>query len=92
MEPLAIELGLLQTVVGRQVLGFGFDKRYGYRLALGIYRHTQEVVHTALGALARFAVHNLNCAGGFFAADQVFGPTSGVQGGVDQFGSGVGFA
>ena len=77
--------------VGRQVLGLGLDQRHGDRLRVGVDLDAQRVVHAAPGLLARLAVDDLDGAGGFFSADQVFGPATGVDRRIDQLGSGVRF-
>ncbi|MBI1845356.1 MAG: hypothetical protein HY294_04095 [Candidatus Rokubacteria bacterium] len=91
VEPLArgIRLGLLEPVRRRQGLGFCFDQRHRDGLARGIDPHAQDVVDASASPPARATVHDLDGAGRFLAADQVFRPAARVQGRVDQLGASV---
>jgi len=73
-------------------LAFGFDEGDGDGLGVGVDFDAEGVVDAPAGALARLPVDDLDGAGGFLTADQVFGPTAGVDGRVYELGSGVGFA
>jgi len=89
---MGVRLGLFQAVVGRQVFGLGFDDGDGDGLGVQVDSDAKGVVNPALGALARPAVDDFDGASGFLAFDKVFGPTTGVDGRVDEFGTGIGFA
>lgn len=89
---MGVRLGLFQAVVGGQVFGLGLDDGDGDGLGVQMDSDAEGVVNAALGALARPAVDDLDGARGFLAFDKVFGPTTGVDGGVDKFGTGIGFA
>jgi hypothetical protein len=62
------------------------------RLSVYIDLHAKNVIDPAARAPSRFAADNLNRACGLFAPNEVLGPTTLVNGGVNQFGSGVRFA
>jgi hypothetical protein len=48
--------------------------------------------HPALGSLPRLALYDLDGTGGFLPPDEVLGPPPAMKGGINQFGSGIGFA
>ena len=94
IEPLAggVEFGLFQAVGRRQVFGLGFDQGNRDRLRPRVHLDTQDVIHPPPGAPPGEPVNDVNCRGGFFAADEVFCPSTGVDGGIDELGSRVRFA
>ncbi|HUX00191.1 MAG: hypothetical protein WBD63_07750 [Phycisphaerae bacterium] len=89
---MGVRLGLFQAVVGGQVLGLGLDEGDGDGLGVQVDSDAEGVVNPALGAFGRPAVDDFDGARGFLAFDKVFGPTTGVDGGVYEFGTGIGFA
>jgi hypothetical protein len=94
VEPAAggIALALLETVSRREMLGLGFDERYGHRLARRVDPHAERVVHAPLGAAPGLTFHNLHGPSRHLAADEVLCPPAGMDHRVDQFGACVGFA
>ena len=82
---------LLQTVAGRQVLGFGFQDGDGDGLRIGLHDQAQGIVGASLWLAAGLAVDDLDSACGHFALDGVFCPAEGMDGRVNEFGAGIGF-
>jgi len=86
-----VQLGLLEPVARRLALGLGLDEGDGDGLRVGRGLDAQRVVRAALGLLERPAVDDLDGAGRLLAADEVLGPASRVDGGVDELGARIGF-
>ena len=82
VEPLTggVEFGLLQAVGRGQVFGLGLDEGNRDRLRLGVHFDAQDVIHPSFSAPPGEPVNDVNCRGGFFAADEVFRPATGMDG------------
>ena len=83
IEAFGVDLGLFEAVVRRLVLRFGLNQRYGDGLRVSRDLDAQGVVDTSLGLLEGPAVDDLDGAGSLFATDEVLGPSSSMDGGID---------
>ena len=84
-----ITLRLVEPVARRQRILLGFDEGYGDRLGLLADANAEGVVGPSTCATTSLAADDLDRPESRFAADQVLGPALRVDGGVDQFGSGI---
>jgi hypothetical protein len=92
VEAAGVSLGLFHAKVWRGVFGLGLDNGDGDRLGIRLGHDAEDVVHAAAaGGAAVLTVDELNRRGGDLAADEVFGPAAGVEGGIDELGAGIGF-
>ena len=80
-----IELGLLQAVRRGKRLGFRLNKRQGDWLSLRIDFDPQGIVNAPLGLLACLPSNDFDGPGGLLAADKVFRPATGMNGGSINF-------
>ncbi len=93
VQPLAgsVEFSLLEPVGGRQMFGFGFDKRYRNGLSVDIDFDAQGVIYAALCAFARFPVNDLDSPCCLLAANQIFCPAAGMDSRIDKLRTGICF-
>jgi hypothetical protein len=68
----------------RKRVFLGFNERDGDRLSLGVDLHSENVVNLPARTATGFAAEDLDGTSRFLAADQVFRPSTFVNGGVDQ--------
>jgi len=86
-----VGFGLFQAMRRGEAFGLSLDEGDGDRLGLTIELDAQGVVGAPARPLACPASDDLDGAGSLLAADEVFGPTASVDGGIDQLGVCVGF-
>src|SRR5262245_48189879 len=73
----------------RQRVLLGFDERHGDRLGLLTDANAEGIVSPSASTAPSLAADDLDRPEGRFAADQVLGPALRVDGGVNQFRSGI---
>jgi len=89
--PSGVALDLLHPVPRRQVLRFRFDEGQSHRLAIQRHAEAQRIVGAAPSPLACGPPDDLDSSGRLLTLNQVFGPSTRVQSGVNQLGARVGF-
>ena len=85
-----VAFGLVESVSRGQRVLLGLDQREGYRLCVGPELVAEHVVSPAARPASGFAANDLDAPRGFFAPDQVFGPTALIECGGDQFRARIG--
>jgi len=86
-----VGLGLLEPVRRWQMLGLRLEECDRYGLAGGVDPESERVVNATLWPPAGTLTNHLDRAGRLLATDQILGPAAGVERGVDQLRSSVGF-
>ena len=76
----------------REVFGFCFDDRYGDGLGIGIDLDTKDIIYPPFRLFSRLTVNDFDSPGSLLPANEVLGPASGVNGRINQLGTGIGFA
>jgi len=86
-----VGLGLLEPVRRWQMLGLRLEESDRYGLAGRVDLDSERVVNATLWPPAGTLTNHLDRAGRLLATDQILGPAAGVERGVDQLRSSVGF-
>ncbi len=90
VEPPSVFLGLVQTCRMRLVFRLCLDDRNSQRRKPYTCWKAQHIIGAALSATGT-PVNDVNATSGGLTADEVLRPPSGIQGRVNQLGTGVSF-